>query len=112
MNKVFLFGTVIGDPRVFDWNGKTGARFMVETREHYRDQTYSEKHKLVWFNASDPPVQGETVCVEGKLQTRKNKQNDQWETSIVVQQVQQVKRIAAGAGQATDDPYVSDDMPF
>ena len=103
INKVIIVGNVGKDPEVKTFqNGGTLVNATVATSENWKDKTSGEQiertewHKLV-FNGKLSEIaanyirKGSKIYVEGKLKTRKWKDNEgieRYVTEIVVEQFQ------------------------
>lgn len=138
VNKVILVGNLGNDPEIrHTQNGKAVANFSVATSEKWKDkQTGQQQEKTEWHRVVlfDKPAEiagqylskGSKVYLEGKLQTRKWKdQNDvdKYTTEIICNQIQmlggdnnqpqQPNRPAQQAPQpAQADDLLDEDIPF
>lgn len=104
VNKVFLLGRVGKDPHTKEFNKSKSCTFTLATERKYRKDnqpvTETEWHNIVAWNqsaefASTYVNKGDTVYVEGFLQTRKwtDKQGeDRYVTEVVVNNIQKVSR--------------------
>ena len=100
LNKVLLIGRLGADPEIKQMvNGKNVARLSVATSQSWKDKSTGERkektewHRVVIFNENLSNIaeqylkKGNTVFVEGQLQTRKwQDQNgqDKYTTEVVL----------------------------
>lgn len=85
LNKVMLIGIAGGDPEIREANGAKVVSFSIATTEHYRDRNGESKeqtewHRIVaWRHVADYAERsvhkGAQIYVEGKIRTRKWKDN-------------------------------------
>ena len=102
LNKVLLIGRLGADPEIKQMvNGKSVARFSLATSQTWKDKNTNEKkektewHRVVIFNEGLVNVvqqylkKGSQVYLEGKLSTRKWKDEqsgqDKYSTEVVLQ---------------------------
>jgi single-strand DNA-binding protein len=101
VNKVILVGNLGKDPEVrHTQDGKSIVNLSIATSENWRDKTSGERkektewHRVVIFNEGLTKVaeqylkKGQTVYIEGQLQTRKWTDKDgveKYSTEIVLQ---------------------------
>jgi len=96
VNKVTIIGNLGANPELMQLqSGQMLCTFSVATSESYKDDTgqwqdRTEWHRVVaWGNAADKAARlakGQTVYIEGKIQTRKWQDkdgNDRYKTEIV-----------------------------
>ena len=141
INKVILIGNLGADPEIrYSQDGVPVATFNVATTEKWKDKSgewkeQTEWHKIVAWRklaeiCGEYLSKGSKVYIEGKLQTRKWKDqsgNDRYTTEIVAREMKMLSpRNAAGgggeyggSGQAygegdsfQEPPPVGDDVPF
>ena len=130
VNKVILVGNLGRDPEMRKLEGGvTRVNFSLATTEYYKDKEgrrieQTEWHNIVFWrsaaeNAERLLKKGNTVYIEGKLQTRKWQDKDGVQrniTEIVGESFQLIKRQDPNA-QQTDSttpsgPMGGDDLPF
>lgn len=131
LNKVQLIGNVGNDPeiRYLDNNNPQGqqnkvASFRMATTERYKDrngqiQSKTEWHNIVIWNGKATVVEkfvhkGSNIYVEGKLTTRKWKDqngNDRYTTEVSVENLQLLDKPSNG-NQAPAQTENFDDLPF
>jgi single-strand DNA-binding protein len=99
LNKVMLIGRIGKDPNIFTFeNGNKKMSFSLATNESYKDRNtnewveQTEWHNIVGYGyLSDKKlVKGDMVYVEGKIKTRKwrdNDGNDRYTTEIVAEKI-------------------------
>lgn len=129
LNKVQIIGNLGKDPEVrHSGDGKAIANLTIATSEKWKDaqgnpQEKTEWHRVVMFGklaevAEKYTKKGQTVYIEGKLQTRKwaNKDGvDVYTTEIVVDGFSGSMRMLGGNSEpkATPEPeQFDDDIPF
>lgn len=137
LNQVTIIGNLGKDPEIrATQDGKRIANLIVATSESWKDKTTGERkkktewHRVVIFNEAIVNVvasyllKGNTVFVQGQLQTRKwtNKDGqEQYSTEIVLQGYQaQLKLLdKAEKGDAYESPKddasqheLDDEVPF
>ena len=119
INKVILIGNLGADPEIkFTQNGAPVATFTVATTEKWKDkdgqvQEQTEWHRIVAWQrlaeiCGEYLAKGSRVYIEGKLQTRKWKDqsdNDRYTTEIVAREMKMLspKGIKSG-GQSSPGP--------
>ena len=119
INKVILIGNLGADPEMrFTQNGAPVASFTVATTEKWKDkdgqvQEQTEWHRIVAWQrlaeiCGEYLAKGSRVYIEGKLQTRKWKDqsgNDRYTTEIVAREMKMLspKGIKSG-GQSSPGP--------
>lgn len=119
INKVILIGNLGADPEIkFTQNGVPVATFTVATTEKWKDkdgqvQEQTEWHRIVAWQrlaeiCGEYLAKGSRVYIEGKLQTRKWKDqsdNDRYTTEIVAREMKMLspKGIKSG-GQSSSAP--------
>ncbi len=112
VNKVILVGNLGKDPEVrHTQDGKAIVSFSVATSENWRDKSTGEKkektewHRVVIFSEGLAKVaeqylkKGQTVYIEGQLQTRKWTDKDgveKYSTEIVLQNYNSVMHMIGG----------------
>lgn len=101
INKVILIGNLGCDPTIrFTQNGTPVASFRIATTEKWKDNEGQTKEKTEWHQiiawqrlaeiCGEYLTKGVRVYVEGKLQTRKwkdNHDNDRYTTEIVIHEM-------------------------
>ena len=141
VNKVLLIGNLGGDPELrYTQNGTPVATFSLATTERRKGQDgqvqeLTEWHRIVAWKrlaeiCGEYLSKGSKVYIEGKLQTRKWKDQsgaDRYTTEIVAWEMKMLSpRATAGGGSAGEyggsygyggDPFpepppVGDDVPF
>ena len=141
INKVILIGNLGADPEIrYSQDGVPVASFTVATTEKWKGQDgqmqeQTEWHRIVAWRrlaeiCGEYLSKGSRVYIEGKLQTRKWKDqsgNDRYTTEIVAREMKMLSpRTSAGgggeygaSGQAfgggdsfQEPPPVGDDVPF
>ncbi len=129
LNKVLLIGNLGKDPEVRTIpSGKKVANFSIATSESWKDASGTKVEKTEWHNlvlwdklaeiAEKYLKKGNSICVEGKLQTRSwDDQNGvkKYMTEIVVSNLVMLggKRAEGGgesSGAAPSDE--ADSLPF
>lgn len=128
VNKVILVGNLGRDPEMRKLEGGvTRVNFSLATTEYYKDKEgkrieQTEWHNIVLWrslaeNAERLLKKGNTIYLEGKLQTRKWQDKDGVQrtiTEIVGETFQIIKRSETGsqqdAGASGSNP--GDDLPF
>lgn len=112
VNKVILLGNLGQDPELRNTaGGQSVANFSLATNERWKDkdgekQERTEWHRVVLWGkvaeiAGEYLSKGDTVYVEGKLQTRKwtdKEGNDRYSTEVVGQTLQFVTTKGKGGG--------------
>lgn len=112
INKVILVGNLGKDPEVrYMPNGNAVANITLATSESWKDkggekQEKTEWHKVVFFGklaeiVGEYLVKGSQIYVEGKLQTRKWKDQtgaDKYSTEIVVDVGGQMQMLGGNQG--------------
>jgi single-strand DNA-binding protein len=97
LNKVILIGNLGKDPEVrYTGSGTAVASFSMATSEKFKNKGGEWEEKTEWHNitlwarlaevAGEYLAKGKTICVEGRLQTRKWQDrdgNDRYTTEIV-----------------------------
>ena len=130
INKVILVGNLGKDPEMRKLEGGvTRVNFSMATTEYYKDKEgrrieQTEWHNIVLWrsvaeNAERLLKKGNTIYLEGKIQTRKWQDKDGVQrniTEIVGESFQLIKRQDPNA-QQTDSttpsgPMGGDDLPF
>lgn len=134
VNKVIIIGNLGADPEVRSTtDGTKVANFSVATSDRWKDKATGEQrertewHKIVVFNEHLAKIteqylrKGQTVYIEGQLQTRKwTDQNgvDKYNTEIILQRYRGEltmlgSRNNSGEGQMAtgSDNYGQDSMP-
>ncbi|MGD9949459.1 MAG: single-stranded DNA-binding protein [Desulfobulbus sp.] len=141
VNKVILIGNLGADPEVrYTQNGTPVATFSLATTERRKGQDgqvqeMTEWHRIVTWQrlaeiSGEYLSKGSKIYVEGRLQTRKWKDqggNDRYTTEIIAREMKMLSpRSTAGSGGgeysggaygAGGDPFpepppVGDDVPF
>ena len=104
VNKVFLLGRVGKDPSIKELSKGKVCSFTLATERKYKKDNQpvveTEWHNIVTFQhsaefASTYVSKGDTVYVEGSLQTRKwtdKEGEDRYVTEVVVNNIQKVNR--------------------
>lgn len=130
VNKVILVGTLGRDPEVRHTTNSTVANLNVATNEKWKDKSGDYQQKTEWHRvvvwgkpaefAEKYLRKGDSVYIEGKLETRKwndKDGNEKYTTEIVVDMRGQVQ--ALGGRKNDEKPSESDpvkpdsnDMPF
>jgi len=114
VNKVIIVGNLGADPEIRrTQDGKAITTLSIATSETWRDKNSGEKrektewHRIVSFSDGLNKVieqyvkKGQTVYIEGKLQTRKwqdNEGRDKYTTEIVLQNFDGVLTMIGGNG--------------
>ncbi|ADW18211.1 single-strand binding protein [Desulfobulbus propionicus DSM 2032] len=140
INKVILIGNLGADPEIrYTQNGTPVATFTMATTERRKGQDGQVQEQTEWHRVvawqrlaeicGEYLSKGSKVYIEGKLQTRKWKDqngNDRYTTEIVAREMKMLSpRVAAsgggeygggGAGYGGDPfpepPPMGDDVPF
>jgi single-strand DNA-binding protein len=142
INKVILIGNLGADPEIrYTQNGTPVASFNIATTERRKGQDgqvqeLTEWHKIIAWQrlaeiCSEYLSKGSKVYIEGRLQTRKWKDqsgNDRYTTEIVAREMKMLSpRTTAGGGGGGEyggagggfggDPFpepppMGDDVPF
>jgi single-strand DNA-binding protein len=87
LNKVLLIGNLGKDPEVrYTASGTAVASFSLATSEKFKNKSGEWEEKTEWHNitlwarlaevAGEYLAKGKTICVEGRLQTRKWQDRD------------------------------------
>jgi single-strand DNA-binding protein len=124
VNKVILVGNLGKDPEVrHTQDGKPIVNLSIATSDNWRDKTTGEKrektewHRVVIFSEGLAKVaeqylkKGQTVYIEGQLQTRKWTDKDgvdKYSTEIVLQNYSGVMHMIGGkpgSGAGSDGGY-------
>ena len=101
MNRVTLIGNLGADPEIkYTQNQTAVCNFSIATTEAWNDNNGQKQEKTEWHritvwsklaeNCGKYLTKGRSVCVEGKLQTRKwqdKEGHDRYTTEIVAQNV-------------------------
>ncbi|MEL7229302.1 MAG: single-stranded DNA-binding protein [Pseudomonadota bacterium] len=119
VNKVILVGNLGADPEIRrTQDGRAIANMSIATTETWRDRNSGERrektewHRVVCFSEGLNKVieqyvkKGQTVYIEGQLQTRKwqdQNGNDRWTTEVVLQNFSGVLQMIGGRGQSGGD---------
>ena len=119
VNKVILVGNCGADPEIRrTQDGKAFATLSIATSETWRDRNSGEKrektewHRVVSFSEGLNKVieqyvkKGQTVYIEGKLQTRKwqdNEGRDKYTTEVVLQNFDGVLTMIGSNGNVDRD---------
>lgn len=142
INKVILIGNLGADPEIrYTQNGTPVATFSLATTERRKGQDgqvqeMTEWHRIVAWQrlaeiCGEYLSKGSKVYIEGRLQTRKWKDqngNDRYTTEIVAREMKMLTpRAAAGSGGGSasgggygfgggdpfpEPPPMGDDVPF
>lgn len=140
INKVILIGNLGADPEIrYSQDGVPVATFTVATTEKWKGQDgqmqeQTEWHRIVAWRrlaeiCGEYLSKGSRVYIEGKLQTRKWKDqsgNDRYTTEIVAREMKMLspRTSAAGGGEYgasgqgyggdsfQEPPPMGDDVPF
>lgn len=142
INKVILIGNLGADPEIrYTQNGTPVATFSLATTERRKGQDgqlqeMTEWHRIVAWQrlaeiCGEYLSKGSKVYIEGRLQTRKWKDqggNDRYTTEIVAREMKMLtpRSVAAGGGgneyggngygmggdSFSEPPPVGDDVPF
>jgi single-strand DNA-binding protein len=129
INKVILVGNLGADPEIRrTQDGRPIANLRIATSETWRDKNSGERkektewHTVVIFNeglckvAESYLKKGSTVYVEGKLQTRKWKDQsgaDKYSTEVVLNGFDANLTMLGGGGERTErqtDSYGNNDL--
>ncbi len=120
INKVILVGNLGQDPEIrYTPGGMAVANITVATSDSWKDkqtgeqQERTEWHRVVFFNrlaeiAGEYLKKGSQVYIEGRLQTRKWKDQggqDRYTTEIVANEMQMLGSRSKGAGAAPQNDY-------
>ena len=126
LNKVIIIGHVGKDPEIrYTQSGTAVANFSVATTENWKDKSGENRERTEWHNivawegiakVCDQYLRkGRQVYIEGKIQTRKwkdNKGNDRRSTEIVANNIimlgpkeeqPSLEEAIFGPGQEEDD---------
>ena len=134
INRVFLIGNLGADPEVrYTQDGTAAASFTVATTEKWKgkdgqQQEHTEWHRVTAWRrlaeiCGEYLAKGSRVYIEGKLQTRKWKDqqgNDRYTAEIVAREM---KILSGGKGKSEpgpgghggpfpEPPDIGDDVPF
>ncbi len=126
VNKVILVGNLGKDPEVrHTQDGKSIVNLSIATSENWRDKSSGEKrektewHRVVIFNEGLAKVaeqylkKGQTVYIEGQLQTRKWTDKDgveKYSTEVVLQNFRgELHMIGGKPGSGGDASYSGGD---
>lgn len=130
VNKVIIIGNTGKDPDVrFLPSGEAVATLSVATTEKFKDKSGESKeatewHRIVFFGRQAEICQewvrkGQTIYVEGKLQTRKWTDKDgveKYSTEIRGERMQMIggkpKEEPAPKKASKPDPFDDDSIPF
>ncbi len=139
INKVILIGNLGADPEIrYTQDGTPAASFTVATTERWKGkdgqmQEQTEWHRITAWRrlaeiCGEYLSKGSRVYIEGKLQTRKWKDqngNDRYTTEIVAREMKMLSpRNAGGGGEYggggqgyggdpfPEPPPMGDDVPF
>jgi single-strand DNA-binding protein len=143
LNKVLLIGNLGKDPEVrYTASGTAVASFSLATSEKFKNKSGEWEEKTEWHNitlwarlaevAGEYLAKGKTICVEGRLQTRKWQDRDgkdRYTTEIVGEKMLMLGGGGgngnhgsgggsgghAGTGDVGDMPFnpeSEDDIPF
>ena|SRR6185369_1176426 len=129
VNKVILVGNLGKDPEMRKLEGGvTRVNFSIATTEYYKDKEgkrieQTEWHNIVLWrsvaeNAERLLKKGNTIYLEGKLQTRKWQDKDGIQrniTEVVGENFQLIKRSEANQNNDSSThvpPTGGDDLPF
>lgn len=144
INKVILIGNLGADPEIrYTQAGAPVATFNIATTERFKGQDgqvqeQTEWHRIVAWRrlaeiCGEYLSKGSRVYIEGKLQTRKWKDqngNDRYTTEIVAREMKMLSPRAAGSGGSggggeyggpgggyggdpfPEPPPMGDDVPF
>jgi single-strand DNA-binding protein len=125
INKAILIGSLGKNPELrHTQDGRKVVSFSMATSESWRDKTTNERkdktewHQVVIFNdrlcdiATQYLQKGSKVYLEGQLQTRKwkdNNENERYTTEIVLQQFRGELTMLDSRGDDNHDPVLSED---
>lgn len=138
INKVILIGNLGADPEIrYTQNGAAVASFTVATTEKWKGQDgqmqeSTEWHRIIAWQrlaeiCGEYLSKGSKVYIEGKLQTRKWKDqsgNDRYTTEIVAREMKMLSpRTSSGGGGESgpgygsgesfqEPPPMGEDVPF
>lgn len=131
VNKVILIGNLGADPEIrYTQNGVPVASFSVATTEKWKGQDgqvqeHTEWHKIIAWQrlaeiCEEYLTKGSRVYIEGKLQTRKWKDqsgNDRYTTEIVAREMKMLggghqDAPSAPQGEEPPVPPFNEDVPF
>lgn len=132
INKVVLIGNLGKDPETKEFEGgKTVTNFSLATSENYKDksgewQERTEWHDITAWGGASMSAQrlskGDTVFVEGKLQTRSWEQDGQkrYKTEVNANYIRVVKKSGtqvahfdvSNPDNQLPPPKVNADLPF
>lgn len=129
VNKVILIGNLGADPEVrYTQGGTPVASFTVATTEKHKGHDGQVQEQTEWHNVvawqrlaeicGEYLVKGSRVYIEGKLQTRKWKDqggNDRYTTEIVAREMKMLSSknaASSGKGKGVDRGSSPDDVPF
>lgn len=138
INKVILIGNLGADPEIrYTQNGAAVASFTVATTEKWKGQDgqmqeSTEWHRIIAWQrlaeiCGEYLSKGSKVYIEGKLQTRKWKDqsgNDRYTTEIVAREMKMLSpRTSSGGGSESgpgygsgesfqEPPPMGEDVPF
>lgn len=113
LNKVMLLGNLGADPEVrYMQNGNPVANFSVATTEKWKDKQSGEQkektewHRVVVFGQAGETIaewfrKGDTIFVEGKLQTRKWEDKDgveRYTTEVILERFSFAGQASGGKG--------------
>ncbi len=120
INKVILVGNLGQDPEIrYTPGGMAVANISIATTDSWKDkqtgeqQEKTEWHRVVFFSrlaeiAGEYLKKGSQVYIEGRLQTRKWKDQggqDRYTTEIVANEMQMLGSRGKGAGVAPQNDY-------
>jgi len=138
INKVILIGNLGADPEIrYTQNGAAVASFTVATTEKWKGQDgqmqeSTEWHRIIAWQrlaeiCGEYLSKGSRVYIEGKLQTRKWKDqsgNDRYTTEIVAREMKMLssRTSSGGSGESgsaygsgesfQEPPPMGEDVPF
>lgn len=126
LNKVMLLGNLGADPEVrYMQNGNAVANFSVATTEKWKDKQSGEQkektewHRVVVFgNTAETIAQwfrkGDTIFVEGKLQTRKWEDKDgveRYTTEVILDRFSFAGKASGGSSGGSQRPQSRQQEP-
>lgn len=124
LNKVILIGNIGKDPELKITQGQSSvANISLATSSSWKDKAtgkiceHTEWHRVVFFNklaqiVCEYTTKGSRVCIEGKLRTRKWKDNngvDRYITEVIAEEMVLLDRVETSGkpSETQNNPYTS-----